>query len=451
MELRDYLEILSRRKWVVVLNLFFTIVTVVVGVTLIPPTYTATTKVRVVTPRTGSADYVEYNISYSERLIGTYAEIANSTPVLEELSQFVSPMPEEKNIQVEILTDTEIIQIQVTDQDPALAQHAANKLAQILINQTRELYSSEINPVNIYIVEPAVTPNNPSSPSPWLVIALGVAVGLIGGIGLAFLYENLDTRLYTTKEIEEVSGLKVIGDIPDSSRAHGLLVGESRVYAESFRRLRTNILSMENEKKLKKLLITSSVAQDGRTTIAANLAAIIAQTKLSVVVVDADFRWPNLHNVFNMENKHGLSDVLNKQVDLLQTIQKSKIPGVDIITSGNSLSETVELLRTDHMSDVLNQLQQTYDIVLIDSPASVTVTDPAVLATKVDGVLLVVRHGWVRKEALMATLQHMKGVNANLIGIVSNRTGLGKGSKFAKTRPEEKFNQVSKRKQKESA
>ena len=100
-------------------------------------------------------------------------------------------------------------------------------------------------------------------------------------------------------------------------------------------------------------------------------------------------------------------------------------------------------MSTEHIAHIFNQFEQSHDIVLIDSPASVTVTDPAVLAAKADGIILVVRHGWVRKEAFLATLQHMKGVNANLIGIVSNRTGLGTSSKFAKTRPEDKLSQVA--------
>jgi capsular exopolysaccharide synthesis family protein len=443
MELRDYLEILSRRKWVIFLTLFFTLSTIIVGIILIPPKYTATTKIRVLTPRTGSADYVDYNINYSNRLIGTYIEVANSTPVLEELSKYVSPMPE--SIQVEAVADTELIQIDVVDQDPALAQHAANKLAQILITQTRELYSNEVNPVNIYVVDPATFPEKPSSPSPWLVITLGVAASLIGGIGLAFLYENLDTRLYTTKEIEDVSGLTVIGDIPDGSSNKGLLIGKSRVYAEAFRRLGTNILSLERDDKLATILITSSVAQDGRTTIVANLATIMAQANLKVIILDADFRWSNLHTIFDLKNEYGLSDILKQKAELLDTIQESKIPGVDIITSGSYLSEAVEFLRTQYMDEILNHLKKIYDIVLIDSPASVTVTDPAVLAAKVDGVILVVRHGWVRKEAFLSTLRHMRGVKANIIGIVSNRTGLGTSSKFAKMQPEERLTQVAKR------
>jgi capsular exopolysaccharide synthesis family protein len=437
MELRDYMEILSRRKWVIILTTIFALATVAVGVTLIPPEYTATTKVRVLTPRTGSVDFIDYNVGYSERLIATYVEIASSTPVIEELGQYVEPLPNRDAIQVNALTDTELIEIAVTDQDPLLAQHAANNLAEILIAHTRDLYRDQENPVKLYVVDPATVPENPSSPAPWLIISLGLVGGLFGGVGLAFLFENLDTRIYSTKEIESLTDLNLIGDLPSVNKADDLLVLSSRIHAEAFKRLRTNVLAIANEEGLNSLLVTSAVTKDGRTTVAANLAVSMSQANFKVILVDANFRNPQLHKVFDLKDEYGFNDILQQNVELSEAIQESKIPGVDLLAGGYLPANASELLSTEKMHETLEQLEQRYDYVLLDSPASLSVTDPAVLASKVDGVLLVVRHGWVRREALQATLHHLRNVNANIIGVVANQTKLGVGSRFADMKPAE--------------
>ena len=437
MELRDYMEILSRRKWIVILTTFFVMVTVIVGVFLIPPTYTATAKVRVLTPRTGSIDWIDYNVGYSERLMATYVEIASSTPVIDELRQYVQPMPDEKDIEISVLANTELLEISVTDQDPVLARYAANNLADILITHTKDLYRDQENPVRLYIVDPAVVPEKPSSPAPWLIITLGLIIGLFGGVGLAFLFENLDTRLYSTKEIESLTDHQVIGDLPSVHKPDDLLVLSSRIHAEAFKRLRTNLLAIAKNEDLKSLLITSAVTKDGRTTVAANLAVSMSQANLKVVLVDANLRNPSLHKVFHLENEHGLNDILHQNMHLTEAIQRSQIPGVDLLTGGYLPSNASELLSTDQMDKIIDLLEERYDFILLDSPASLSVTDPAVLASKVDGVLLVVRHGWVRREALQATLRHLKGVNANIIGVVANQTQLGVGSRFADMKPVE--------------
>ena len=132
MDIKEYLEVISRRKWIVILTTLFALAVVVLGVNIIPSMYTATTKVRVLTSQEGDVNSTYYNVDFSDRLLSTYAEIAKSSPVLDELSQYVSPMPNPKTrIKVEAITKTELLHISVTDPDPALAQHAANKLGEL--------------------------------------------------------------------------------------------------------------------------------------------------------------------------------------------------------------------------------------------------------------------------------------------------------------------------------
>ena len=429
MELKDYLEIFSRRKWVVFLTVFFTLAIVIIGVIQSPPKYTAIAELRVLTSKAGSATYLEYNVEYSERLVSTYVNTATSNPVLEELSRHVNPLPK---ITVDHAPNTEIIQLKVEDIDPALAQYAANKLAQIVITQSAQLYSDVSNPNNIYLVDPAKIPEKPSSASPWVVIGLGFAIGLIGGMGLALLFESLDTRLYTVRQIEIFTQLRGIGDIPDAHNRNpdNSLFTDSRLHTEAFRRLRTNIFSQAENSDLKALLIASPVTQDGRSTVTANLALSIAQANRNVIVIDANLRWPAIHKIFRLKNDRGLSDYLEQNAKLADVIQPTQFPEIHVITSGELPSNPVELLSSDQMKLLITQLKQKYDVVLIDSPASLTVTDPAVIAPHVDGVVLVIRLGWVRREALQATLKHLTNVHANLVGVIANRTELGTGSRF---------------------
>lgn len=424
MELINYLNILVRRKWVIILTALFAVLVVAVGTLTTPTKYTAKTAIRILTAKSGGADYVDYNIQYAERLAGTYVDIATSTPIMEELSTYVSPIPK---ISVQVIPNTELIEISAESSDPSLAQFAANKLSEILIVQSREIYGSD---TKLYVVDPATVPVKPSSTNPFLLIALGLVAGVLGGIGLAFLFESLDTRLYTDWEIQSLTELPLLGDIPDDKRkdAEGMLV-DNQLQAESFRRLRTNIFSPVENSKIKTLLITSPVRHDGRSSVTANLAVTMAQANRNVVVVDADLQKPKQHELFGLPNEKGLGSVLSQKVSLESALQKTAYPQVSVLTSGPQPLNP-ELLDSPAMVEVLAKLTEQFDVVLLDSPSSISVTDPAALAPKVDAVLLVVRHGWVRREALQYTMRNLRGVGAKFLGVITNRTELGTSSRL---------------------
>jgi capsular exopolysaccharide synthesis family protein len=428
MELIDYLNILQRRKWVVISTVFFALLVVLISVVTTPPKFTSVTTVRILTSKAGGTDYIEYDIPYTERLMGTYIEIASSAPAMEELAASVYRLPK---ISVRMIPNTELLEISAEDEDPGLVQYSANKLAEILIRQSREVEIGRANPVNIYVVEPAEIPSTPSSPSPYLIVGLGLVVGIIGGLGLAFLFDNLDTRLYNKKQIESITGLKVIGDIPeDLNRKDDIspLYEKAGIHAEAYRRLRTNIFSPQKQNKIKSLLVTSSVVKDGRSEIAANLALSLSLNNRFVLLIDADLRSPSQHRIFGLDNEFGLS-YIDSDPDKVR-IQKTKYKNLEVITSGNLPVNPVDLLDGHKMFEFVKSLEQKYDVVIFDAPSCITVTDPAVLAGIVDSVLLVVRHGWVRREALQTTIQYLNNVKANFVGVVANRTQLGVNSRF---------------------
>ncbi len=427
----DYLVVLSRRRWIVIVTVLFTLTFVGLWISQTPPKYTATTTIRVISPPGGSAEYVDYDTQYAERVIGTYVAIATGDAMLNQLSDYVSDLPA---INVDAVANTELVHITAEDEDPALAQFAANKLAQLLIAESRQGAMAETpGSATIYVVEPAMIPTVPSSPSPGLLMVLALGVGLLGGIGLAFLFDSLDTKLYLIDQIESLTQVPVIGNIPNSEREE--LLFDTALHAEAFRRLRTNLFSLARDADLKTILITSAVPRDGKSTIAANFAVAVAQANREVILVDANLRGrgsPSIAEFFGLDNETGLSNILSHQSTLSDAIQQSQIPGLKVLTSGAVPANPVELLGSQQMIDTLNELARNSDFVLLDSPSSVSVTDPAVLAPLADCVLLIVRHGWVRREALQATCQQLRNVDARILGIIANRTDLGTRSRFSK-------------------
>lgn len=440
MELIDYLMIINRRKWVILTTLFFALLIVAIYILNTPTLYTAKTVVRVTNPRSGSAEFVEYNIELGERIKGTYVELANTNSVRQELSKYVNrSIPSAgssgyPSIKAQALVNTELFEITVEDPDPALAQFVANKVAEILIEQGKSILSDQALLVNVYIAEPASLPMKPSSPSPYLILVIGLVVGTLGGLGLAFLFEGLDTRLYTDKQIELQTGYQVIGNIPDEDQPTPDRLFAHTIHAEAFRRLRTNIFSSTRNKNLKTLLVTSAVPKDGKTAIVANLAVSISQTGRSVLIIDANLRAPAIHKYFAISNDTGLTNILSNEIDFSAAIQPTSYPKIWVIPSGTAIQNPVEVLDSEQMSEIIAEASKRYDVVLVDSPASISVTDPTVLTPMVDGVLLVVRHNWVRREALQATIRHLTAVNGNIIGIVSNRTDLGARSRLLRLR-----------------
>jgi polysaccharide biosynthesis transport protein len=428
--LSDYFMVLVRRRWVVLMTFFFTMLIVASILSQMPTLYTAKAIVRVTNPRSGSADYVDYNTELGQRLLGTYVELANGEEIKQQLGNFVARLPVMKAVQI---ANSELFEITAEDADPGLAQFAANKMAELIIAEGAHRISTDTQ-INVYVAESASLPTEPTSASPWLLITLAAFVGLLGGAGLAFIFENLDTRLYSDKAIESLAELPVVGNIPDDGHvgsSTALLINK-KIQSEAFQRMRTNIFTASGKRTIKSILITSPVPRDGKSSIAINFAISLAQGNRTICLVDANLRYPVIQSFFKLEKSAGLSDVLLNKAKLKDVINGTEYPSLSVVTAGPAVINPVDELDSAKMKDVVNELTQQFDIVLIDSPASTSVTDPAVLSSMVDGVLLVVRHGWVRKEALTRAIKYLKNVNANLIGVVSNKTDQGVRARIMK-------------------
>jgi non-specific protein-tyrosine kinase len=302
---------------------------------------------------------------------------------------------------------------------------------------------------SVYVVEPANTPNAPSKPRTQVNLAVGLLVGLILGVGLAFLVDLMDSTLYTASQIEAVTKLPTVGRIPVTTGRTTLVSGNGngasngyQPQLEAFRRLRVNLLASASGRPPKTLLLTSADIGEGKSTVTANLAVAIAKSGRSVVTIDCDLHVPTLHTLFKLPNEFGLTSVLTKQVSVAGVVQKSSVPNLYVITSGpalpdpakspelkqitpsalaNRLEQGTELLGSQEMESLIEQLKREFDVVLLDTPALLSVTDAAVLAPLVDMVVLVVATERSHRDAVRMVREQLDSAHAKAIGVVINR------------------------------
>lgn len=191
------------------------------------------------------------------------------------------------------------------------------------------------------------------------------------------------------------------------------------VEAESYRILRTNIMYSSFDKKIKRILVTSSEPGEGKSTTSGNLALAFAQDEKKVILIDCDLRKPSLHKKFRISNNRGLSDVIIDRDKLNKCIQK-RTEYLDILTAGKIPPNPSEMLGSQAMSSLLDELSNVYDVIILDSPPVLAVTDAQILSTKVDGTLLVVRAEKTKKDTVIAAKGVLDKVNANILGTVLN-------------------------------
>ncbi len=280
------------------------------------------------------------------------------------------------------------------------------------------------------IIGVATLPTKPSSPKPVTDILLGVIIGLVIGIGIALLREYYDESIRTMADLERVThGVPTLGLVPAigdwRSDGEPYLVSEKAPMsppAEAYRSLRTAIQFLGLERDIKTLLFTSPSASEGKTTTLSNMATTMAHAGQSVVMVCCDLRRPRIHNFFGLSNQVGFTSVLLGTATLEEALQPVPgTPGLYLLASGPTPPNPSELLSDPRGKAVLAQLAERADLVLIDSPPVLPVTDAAVLATQVDGVIMITSVGNSSRKDVARAIEVLGRVNAPLVGMVLNK------------------------------
>jgi len=277
------------------------------------------------------------------------------------------------------------------------------------------------------VVEPAVLPDKPFKPNVLLNITLGIVVGLFGGLGLVVVFENLDTTLYSTEQIESFTKSPILAKIPKANKHQlNICLNDYSPFAEAFRNLRVKIQLANNQQLPKVLMIMSAEPKQGKSTIVSNLAFSLTQAGKRVVVVDADLRLPTLHKLFNVDNEFGLENIQNDTVNPGKTLQTSPYCDVMVLPSSSRIADPLQLLASPEMDKLILNLSKEFDIILLDTPAFIVGSDVAVLAQKVDNIILVVRRAHANRNSFQATLNFLNEYPDQFIGLVINQAEMSK-------------------------
>jgi len=289
-----------------------------------------------------------------------------------------------------------------------------------------------LDSADISVVDLAALPMQPSSTSPMKMGEIGLVFGLFGGLALALLLERMDTRMRDSKQIQDLLGVPVIAIVPqttwkgkspepEASNGPEILWDARSPFAESMRVFRTSIQLSSTSRGSRVIAVTSCQPGEGKSTLSMNLAAALAQGGKRVVLVDTDMRRPSVYWRLGLKDQKGLSEFLTGLEPLDRVIQNHKtLSTLDVIPSGICPPLPADLLASDQMKSFVEELRQRYDYVIFDSPPALSVTDPLIVASLSDGLVLVIRQGYCTRAMLSRAGEVFRDVGIKVYGFVLN-------------------------------
>ncbi|WP_224084082.1 polysaccharide biosynthesis tyrosine autokinase [Arthrobacter sp. StoSoilB19] len=432
MNIGEYLRV-ARRNWVLVLAcaLIGLLCAGIISVTA-KPTYTAETQLFVAIQSSGSVQELQQGNTFSQARVQSYVGTVTTPvvlqPAIDALGLSVSPEDLAKRVKATSDLNTVLISISVTDESAVQAAATAEAIANSLVRAVDTLEKPKnggSSPVSLSVISPAKAPLVPSGPNTRLNLALGLLAGLIAGVLSALIRTGLDTRLRGEADLRRLTSSPLLGGISfdqEASRRPLLTqTGHQSPRAEAFRQLRTNLQFANVTDRAKTILVTSSLPGEGKSTTATNLAIALAQAGQTVCLVDADLRRPMISEYLGLEREAGLTTALVGTVDLNELLQPWGDDNLYVLTSGQIPPNPSELLGSEDMGLLISRLEGTFDVVIIDAPPLLPVTDAAVLSQHVGGVVVVVGVQKIRYPDLEKSLSALSLVGANLLGVVLNR------------------------------
>jgi capsular exopolysaccharide synthesis family protein len=378
---------------------------------------------------------------------------------------------------------SDIVQVTATDHNPAFAARLANTYAQQFIafrrdadrakiadaqqlvqtqlsrlqkqgqafgpngtslqNRAEELgILASLQTGNAELVQPASVPTSPSSPKTKRNAVLGFLLGLLLGIALAVLLERLDRRIKDVGELEELYGLPVLCDVPESQALGTSQAGDVHRFAvtEAFRMLRARLRYFNIDREIRSLIVTSVGPAEGKTTVAQNLAAAAASTgSTRVLLLEADLRRPRLAGNLALRGTPGLAEVLTHGVSLDEVVQRLTLDTgddvnaaktLDVIVAGINPPNPAELLESDKMRDLLDRLSAIYDLVIIDTPPAGLIADVIPLMNRVGGIVIVSSIGHSSRDGATEFKAQLTQLGAPLLGVIANRVKHRRGDRY---------------------
>lgn len=426
MDAAAFLALLRRRWLPLVLCLLAGIVGATVQTRSTPKQYRSQATLFVNLPGSSLDDALR-GVQLTSQLLQSYADIAESRSTAEKVrTRLGLPEPAgavRDRIDATPEPDTLLITITAVDGDPIRAQSIANATVAVFTETVKDLEAGRAGAITASEVDSATRPAAPFSPNPRRNLMVGVALGLLSGLGLALLLDALDRTLKTPAQGSSLFGAPMLALIPrrrDAATKQLVTVDDPLSQAsEAYRSLRTAVRFLDPDNPLRTLLVTSPSAGEGKTSTAANLAIALAQAGERVVLVDADLRRARVAEMFSLEGAVGLTNVIRRQMTVPEALQGWQ-DTVAILASGPLPPNPSEILGSQSMTALIEELSDLADIVIFDAPPVLPVTDAVVLATQVDGVLVVARYGRTQRSLAAEAHRRLQGVGAHLVGFVLN-------------------------------
>jgi succinoglycan biosynthesis transport protein ExoP len=297
------------------------------------------------------------------------------------------------------------------------------------LKQIGETITRKMPDESIEVHEEAILSQNPVSPNVTLNLVLGAVAGLIFGVGIAFFLEYLDTSVKSLEDVERYLQVPVLAVIPKDV---GILHRQSGMSpdAEAYRILRTNIEFNRKNPEDNSITVVSGGAGEGKSTTLVNLAYICAQGGYTTLMIDADLRRPRLHTFFDINNSVGLTNYLTTELMLEDVILQTPVDNLYFMPSGILPADAAGILNSRRMSELIQDVKQRFDLVLVDSPPILGVSDASVLASEVDLTMIVVQHRKLPRNMLLRVKQSVENVGGNVIGVVLNNVDVRSDSQY---------------------
>ncbi len=326
----------------------------------------------------------------------------------------------------------------------ALVQSTKDLYNQMLFRLKEAQLQADSRANNVRVLDDALVPEAPVAPRLVLNLVVAAVLALVGGLGLVFLVEQLDSTVKSQEQLEREFGLTFLGIIPSvrsaRSRAKGgrfegpvknpdryVLENPHSTAAECVRTIRTNLMFMSPERELRSILVTSAGPREGKTSTCVNVGATMAMSGSRILLVDSDMRRPRLHKIFDMTNDRGLTNlVMDPERTIASVVKDSGIENMDVLCSGPLPPNPSELLHTKGFRATLDRLLAAYDRIIFDSPPVGAVTDAQILGQQIDGAIIVVRAGETTRVMLRKAARLLSDVNVNILGALLNHVDVSR-------------------------
>lgn len=393
------------------------------------PQYMTSVTFFVTTPTRGVGDAYQGDL-FSQQRVKSYADLLTGDRLARDVADDprvdLTSAAVQSRLNAQPVPDTVLLEATVMDRYPARSQRIAETVADRFVELVETLETapeSRTPAVRVEVVAGPLLNPEPVSPRPVRNFILGGLLGLLAGAAVAVLREALDTTLKTPEALRDRLDTPVLSVVPfdRSAKNQPLLAADAHSpRGEAIRRLRTNLQFVDVDQPVKVVMVTSALAGEGKTSTAVNLAISFAQAGSHVMLIEADLRRPRAAGYLGLEGAVGLSNVLAGQVELDDVLQVWGDDRLKVLPSGVIPPNPSELVGSRRMAQLLEQQREKFDIIIVDTPPLVPVTDAALVAGQADGALLVVRSGKTPLARVRTAVEALRTVNARIIGSVLN-------------------------------